>query len=269
MITKTYYLKDYYPKLKYNPYIEITMLDEIIGKDFSRCAIIVPGGGYDVVSKREGDPICLEFLRRGYKSVKLVYSVDPINHKINYPNQVLELMAAFDFLLEHKEELKISGDIVLCGFSAGGHLVGTYSYLYKNKALMEELGITRNLKPKAVVLAYPVVTMVGATHQDTKDVITGKNHNLDQLLSIELNVDSTYPKTFLWATKEDELVPISNTILLDEALTKHGVTHKTIIYGHGCHGLALANKLTTPLGRSEEKAVANWINEALDYLDEV
>lgn len=271
METKKYYLKDYYPNLKYNPYIEITKIDEIEGKDTSRCVIVVPGGGYDVVSKREGDPICLEFLRQGYKSVKLVYSTDAINHSINYPNQVLELMATVDFLRKNSNSLKINKDkIVLCGFSAGGHLAGIYSYLYKDKDLQKSLGVLEhNLKPNALVLSYPVVTLIDDTHEGTKNVITGCNKSLEKLLSIELNVSSDYPKTYLWSTKEDELVPISNTIMLDEALKKNGVYHKTHIFEHGCHGLALGNKLTVPFGTKENDEISIWINEALEFLDEV
>ena len=260
------FLKNLYPKLKYNPYIEITNIEPILGKTCNRVAIIVPGGGYDNISNREGDPIALEFLKMGYTTIKLVYSTDNVNHSINYPHQVLELLSTIDLAKKRYPESKI----VLCGFSAGGHLAGIASYLYKQDSLIKMIGIGKNSKADALVLAYPVVTLVGKTHEGTKNVITGGNKSLNHLLSIDENVTSDFPKTFLWSTYSDELVPISNTISLDRALNDNNIKHKTIIYENGPHGLALANKLTVPLGVGDyNKDIANWINEAHKFLDEV
>ena len=40
--------------------------------------LVIPGGGYGMVSAREGEPIALSFLNKGYNSFVLTYSVAPI-----------------------------------------------------------------------------------------------------------------------------------------------------------------------------------------------
>lgn len=266
MEVKKVFLKDYYHNLSYNPYIEITTIFPIIGKLKKRIMVVIPGGGYDVVSTREGDPICLEFLKRGYISCKLVYSTDSINHSITYPNQVLELMAAIDYLKNNYPLYSIS----LCGFSAGGHLAGSFAYLNNYKALLAILGINNDLRVDALVLAYPVVSMVESWEEATRSVVTGNNSDLFDLLSIEKHVDKNYPPTYVWTTKDDDLVSSNNTIMLDKALTKYDVKHKTHIFDSGVHGLALATPLTVPFGVDDyDKEISSWIDEASNFLDEV
>lgn len=267
-----FYLKEYYPSLKYNPYIELSEIDHAYSSKKAKVAVIVAGGGYDIVGVREGDPICLEFLLDGYKSVKLVYSVDPINHSINYPNQVLELMAAVDFLKTRSDELNIDSDkIVLVGFSAGAHLVGVYSYLYKDIKLRSILEISGDIKPNGVVLSYPVVNLVGDTDSSTKAIITGNNKDLERLLSIDLNITNDYPPTYLWVTKSDSEVSVDGVKSLDRELCINKVKHKTHIFETGCHGLGLGTLITVPGGNKElvNREVQGWIDEAKEFLNEV
>jgi dipeptidyl aminopeptidase/acylaminoacyl peptidase len=48
------------------------------------------------------------------------------------------------------------------------------------------------------------------------------------------------PKTFLWHTAEDDVVPVENSYLYAMALNKHKIPHELHVYPYGAHGLGLA-----------------------------
>ena len=54
--------------------------------------IVVPGGGYHMVSKREGEPIASAFLARGFQAFVLTYTTAP--EGAAYPDQLIQLAAA-------------------------------------------------------------------------------------------------------------------------------------------------------------------------------
>ncbi|NQZ58654.1 MAG: prolyl oligopeptidase family serine peptidase, partial [Lentisphaeraceae bacterium] len=59
------------------------------------------------------------------------------------------------------------------------------------------------------------------------------------MLSIEHAVHQNTPKTFLWHTAEDALVPVENTYLYAMALSRHKIEHEVHVYPHGEHGIGL------------------------------
>ena len=52
------------------------------------------------------------------------------------------------------------------------------------------------------------------------------------------------PPVFLWHTVSDSSVPVENSLLFANALTKHKVPFEMHIYPEGPHGLSLANRQT-------------------------
>ena len=81
--------------------------------------VICPGGGYEMTSDREAEPIAMQYLARGYHAVILRYSVEPAR----YPLALLQLAKSVAFLRKNAAEFHIdTNKIVLQGFSAGGHL---------------------------------------------------------------------------------------------------------------------------------------------------
>ena len=86
--------------------------------------IVVPGGGYAFVSKREGEPIALAFMGRGFHAFVLTYQIGG-EYGESYPEQLFEVAASVDYVRKHAEELCVNPDeIFVVGFSAGGHLTG-------------------------------------------------------------------------------------------------------------------------------------------------
>ena len=81
--------------------------------------IICPGGGYGFVSPREAEPIALRYCGAGFHTFILDYSTAPAG----WPAACCELAKAVAYVRSIAEEHHIDKDkIVVCGFSAGGHL---------------------------------------------------------------------------------------------------------------------------------------------------
>ncbi|MBP5304783.1 MAG: prolyl oligopeptidase family serine peptidase, partial [Lachnospiraceae bacterium] len=81
--------------------------------------------------------------------------------------------------------------------------------------------------------------------------------SLRDKMSIDLHVTSEYPKTFVWACDDDDLVPPSNAWRKYEALKAAGVEAKLGTYPTGGHGCA------TGKGTSAE----GWVEEMLDFFE--
>ena len=118
--------------------------------------LICPGGAYERTSYREGEPVALHFLERGYHAGVLRYSTAP-HH---FPTQILELGQAVLKLREMAEEWNIDMDrLVVQGSSAGGHLAASYGVFWNHEFMAEELGAEdADLRPRGLMLSYPVIT---------------------------------------------------------------------------------------------------------------
>ncbi len=225
-------------------------------------ALVVPGGGYAMVSEREGEPVALRLLAEGFVVGVLSYSVQK-----SFPVPFVEAAMAAAYLREHAEELGGSERLCVFGFSAGGHLAGMLSVLQRDPALSilkEHLPFAR---PDAAVLCYPVVTLGGFTHAGTAEVISGGEEGLRARLSLENAVKRDAVPAFLWHTVEDAAVPVENTLLLAAAYRRAKVPFELHLFERGVHGLALADGETAN-GRDaffNEEAQA-WLPLALAWL---
>lgn len=81
--------------------------------------LVIPGGGYEMTSDREAEPIAMQFLAAGFNAFVLRYSVKPSV----FPVALLEAAEAVRRMRAHAAEWHVDGDrIAVIGFSAGGHL---------------------------------------------------------------------------------------------------------------------------------------------------
>ena len=82
--------------------------------------IIVPGGGYEKVSRREGEPTAMQFIARGFQAFVLNYTVGG-EKGASYPEQLFEVAACVDYVRKNAAEYGVnSKEIFVIGFSAGG-----------------------------------------------------------------------------------------------------------------------------------------------------
>ena len=214
-------------------------------KDWKRPAlIVVPGGGYGMVSKREGEPIAFEFLSRGYQVFVLTYTVGGEKGEY-YPEQLLQLSAAVDYVKKNAEAMNVNpNEIFAVGFSAGGHLVGDLAV--ECDTVSEKAGFALNARPTAVGLIYPVISDIEGHIGSYNNLLYGYTDEAkaELLKTLRLNerVTENTPPAFLWATAEDKTVPASNAIRYAAACASNGVPYELHILPQGRHGLSTGSK---------------------------
>ncbi len=238
---------------------KVTLESYIIGKN-APTVLVCPGGAYKFVSdSNEGKPFAEKLNARGYNAFVLFYSVGSGNGRYPYP--LKDVARAMQFIKSKATELQINADeISLMGSSAGGHLCAFFGVQYE-RFESEYDGIEYSLKPKAIVLTYPVITMGELTHKLSRKIFLGSFSGKTERegASVNLQVTKDYPPTFMWHNKDDQSVPVENSIMLHEALENLGVKNEMHLYETGGHGIGLA----------EGKDAEGWIEKAIDFLDSV
>ncbi len=279
MQTSTFSLNACYPGLAANgadPKVTMYLQEDITESDCKGmlrptprpALIILPGGGYHHVGRREGEPIALAFMPLGFNCFVLDYSVAPHT----YPQALREVTALVDLICKNSQSWNINTDkIVLCGFSAGGHLAASYCTVRDRKE------ITDFLEPQpvcAAILGYAVTSahvpnyhggsyrnLLG-TQEPTQEQLDA--HSLDAFVSKELT-----PPTFLWHSATDRSVPVAGTLRYGEALAAQDIPFEIHVFPAGRHGTGTADRqgvhdYTDP----ENQYVSQWIDLAKGWLNQ-
>lgn len=214
-------------------------------KEKRPCMIVVPGGGYCVVSPTEGELVALKFYEKGYQVFMLTYTTNFLQMVPLKDQPLKDLSRAVRFVRRREEEFHVTADqIAICGFSAGGHLCASLCVHYED--VQEENtfygGISN--RPDAAILSYPVITSGEYAHRGSFDSLLGFAPSEEELeyWSLEKQVTAHTPPCFLWATATDELVPVENSELFVKALKEKGITYALHLFSYGKHGLSLANE---------------------------
>ena len=231
------------------------------------CILLCPGGAYQHVADREGEPVAMHFLAEGYCVFVLTYSVAP--HR--FPTQLLEVAAALELIHEKSADWKCDPNrTAIMGFSAGGHLAAHYSNAYD---CPEVRAVFPESKPvQASVLCYPVISAdPKVTHIESIENVSGRSLAEEALpaFSCDKLVSGKTPPTYLWTTAEDQLVPVMNTILYAQALACHGVPFELHIYPHGLHGLATVDAETCDSLSPEVARAHQWLANAKRWLKQM
>lgn len=231
--------------------------------------IICPGGGYEHLSDREGEPVAMQFLSMGYHSFVLHYSLAPDG----FPFPQMELALAISYIRSHAQEWLVDPDkIIVSGFSAGGHLACSLGAFWNQEFLYGPLKLTpEEIRPNGMILGYPVITAGPYCHAGSFQKLLGtraEDETMRRMVSLEHQVGTHTPKTFLWHTSTDAAVPVKNSLLLAEALTEHGVSVEMHIFPTGCHGLSLATgEVSGDDGRYMEPQCQSWISLVKTWLE--
>lgn len=214
-------------------------------------AILVPGGGYYMVSSFiEGVPVARKLNQLGISAFIVYYRV---KKKAAFPAPMDDLATAVKEIFSKAGEYCLETEnYSVWGASAGGHLTASFG--------TENMGYAKYQLPKpgALVLAYPVVTMVREkTHMGSRDILLGKNadEKMEALTSVEQHVNGNYPRTFIWCSDDDNVVNPDNTRDMVAALEKAGVAVQSKIYHGVAHGA----------GPATGTAAENWISEAVTF----
>ncbi len=232
--------------------------------------LICPGGGYEKLSYREGEPLAVHFLSKGYHACVLRYSVAPVR----YPVPLLELGEAMKTIHQHAEEWSVDRELIfLHGASAGGHLAGMLGAFWNQEWLAERLGtFADHLKPAGLLLSYPVITArEGEGHLPSFRNLLGENWESERMkYSLELLVNKDTPPAFLWHTGTDATVPVINSIRYTMAMQEKGIPAELHIFPEGEHGLSLASPLVERFdGSGVQECCQSWIDLADEWIQRI
>ena len=261
-------LKDYYP-VKGGTLKAITMSIPFDGdvENWKRPAVIVvPGGAYRMVSKREGEPVATEFLAKGFQTFVLTYLCSP--DEVSYPEQLIELASAVDYVKKHAEEYSVNLDeIFVIGFSAGGHLTANLAVEHQNAS--EKAGVELDCKPTAVGLCYPVISQktgyVGSHDNLLCQYTEEEKAILSKKLDLDEQVSDLTPPAFIWTTKEDSCVPCENSLLFATALAKRKIPFELHVYPCGDHGASTGSFEVNLRMNDKVNRLSQWIDNCIEF----
>jgi acetyl esterase/lipase len=258
--------------------------------------IICPGGAYFKTTDREAEPVAMRFATLGYNAFVLRYNTyygDKIidrknpplgNEKAAYPQPLYDLAKAMLTIRENAENWFVDTDkIILCGFSAGGHLVSSMGVHWQDEVLTSKFCVDSELfKPSALILGYPLTDYIlmkkevntdnpgaAAFHEIANKVVFGKTNPTDEelmKLSPANYVSDKTPPTFLWHTADDESVYVSNSLSFANMLTKYKVPYELHIFESGVHGLSLAHETTAANNKHINTDCQVWFDLATSWL---
>lgn len=223
--------------------------------------ILCPGGAYYDLSERESESMALQFLAMGYHAAVLNYSCTPAL----FPVALMELALSVKYVREHAKEWYVDNDkIIVLGCSAGGHLAASLGVFWNADWLAKGIGVDSSqnnlIRPNGMILCYPVITAGEYAHRGSMYNLTGGDKELLETVSLETQVSTKTPKTFIWHTFEDQGVLMENSLLMVSALRKAGVPTEFHLYPRGEHGLALANHLTEKAnGAGVQEECVSWL----------
>lgn len=246
--------------------------------------IVCPGGGYAFTSDREAEPIALKFNSIGMHAVVLWYTVyDQVK---NVPQHALvEAAACVKYIREHCEEWLVDYDqIIICGFSAGGHLALSLAVKWNQPWLCEALHTTSDqLKVNLCILGYPATMAEKVFDEDDlgfasaliKEPNTANErfYGVKQPTEKELTeyhllnfVSEATPPMFVWHTYEDVLVDVNHSLMLGVKLREMHVPFEMHIFEKGEHGLALCDRTTARKASHHNDHVIHWFDLCEEWM---
>ena len=247
-----------------------------------RAMLVIPGGGYGMVSEREAEPIARKFYAEGYNTFTLTYSVTDrsknpdriIDKKIGMPKPLLEASKAMALIRRNAEKYNIDPDkIAIIGFSAGGHLAATLSTMWHLDFVKENAGIEYGEnKPNAAILSYPVITADAVTgHEGSYKNLLGTLENYEEnveFYSPAKRVDENTCPCFFWHTAGDTCVPVESSLVMSAALSKAKIPFEVHIYPGGVHGYSTCEP-DVLRGEKPKDAVhaSEWVRNAVRWLE--
>jgi acetyl esterase/lipase len=229
-----------------------------------RAILIIPGGGYEWVSRREGEAVALRFLGLGYNAYVLHYSTRSESDN-TYPVQLYEAVGAVKIIhLLQEEDYTDLNDLSICGFSAGGHLCALLGLIGNNLEYREAFDFAEPFPINAIAPIYAVLSNRVETIRGSFDNLIGESGTKPEAISPDLLVTKKSPRLFLVASSNDELVPIVNSLSLAMAYAKKKLPFEIHIWEKAPHGFSVGNE-TVGFGPGQlNEELLKW-PELLDY----
>ncbi len=240
--------------------------------------LVCPGGGYGALSAREAEPIARRYMGYGFNTAILYYTINnrfgksgnadypSVDKESGLPMPLIEVATSISLIREHAEEWNTNPEqIAVIGFSAGAHLAGMSGILWNKEGLQARIGKDNN-RPNALLLIYPVSSGVDRPHKGSFINLLDDDAPSEEKLieySLEKQVSSTTPPTYLFHTLADGIVPCENSLMLARALKENNVNCELHLLPELNHGISLGEGEVWPEAHPYN---ARWVNWSLDWL---
>lgn len=230
--------------------------------------IICPGGGYaQLAIGHEGYDVAKRLNEMGVAAFVLKYRL-PNTRSQPDPSiaPLLDVQQALRLVRSQASKYNLNPDrIGVMGFSAGGHLAATAATHF-DKPVGSNPG-SESVRPAFSMLIYPVISFSDSLmHKGSRDNLVGATASAAQIkeYSNELRVTAQTPPTFLVHAEDDKVVPVQNSLVYYQALTRHNVPAEMHLYPKGGHGFGMNNSTTQDqwMERLREWLAANgWLTK--------
>jgi acetyl esterase/lipase len=229
--------------------------------------LVTPGGSYQrVVLDKEGSDLAVPFNEAGVTLFVLTYRLPGDGHDNGKDVPLADAQRALRLIRANAAEWGLKPDrIGVMGFSAGGHVAASLATgfarkVYDRQDAMDDL----SARPDFAVLGYPVITMKEpAVHKGSRKELIG-DHPSSELIeaySMEAQVSSATPPTFIFHADDDTSVLPENSILFYQGLKKAKVPANLHIFPSGKHGFGIRG--------AEGLPAAIWPRLTVDWLASV
>ena len=237
----------------------LTVYAPAVDRPNGTAVIVCPGGGYTNQSTlREGVQYARWLSTLGVTAFVLKYRQLEYGH----PAPLQDVLRAVRLVRSRAAEFKIDpARLGVMGSSAGGHLAACAGTLFdhpdgRTGAALDAV----SARPDFLILMYPVITMDDPyVHAGSRKALLGAHPEPAQLqlLSVEKQVTAATPPTLLIHTQEDKTVPIENSVLFFQALTRAKVPAEFYAFEHGSHGMGMKPEFGT---------ASDWPKRAEEWL---
>lgn len=224
--------------------------------------IIIPGGGYyKLTYDLNGFQIAKWFNTLGISAFVLNYRL-PISPDVRQRElaPLQDIQAAVKYLRKNAGQYGISPEQVgVIGTSAGGHLAAMASNIPTDYTGLKGDWATIPTIPDFAILVSPVIDLGEFAHVGSRDSLLGENASPEKIreYSMQNRVTEKTPPTLLVHAQNDKTVPVMNSILYYQAMTKNKVKGALFIFPEGEHKIGIMNK--TELTDNWKKLCSDWL----------
>nr|WP_294897016.1 alpha/beta hydrolase [uncultured Pedobacter sp.] len=139
------------------------------------------------------------------------------------------------------------------GSSAGGHLAASLGTIKDDYATVKDHYDPYSYKPDFLILVSPVIDMGTYAHKGSRDNLLGTNPSkeLIEKFSLQNQVTSYTPPTFIADAFNDKTVPPKNSLMFYSALLDNHIPTSFHVFPQGGHSIAV---------RNNPGSTALWVN---------
>ena len=208
--------------------------------------IICPGGGYERLAyNASGFQIAKWFNTFGVNAFVLKYRLP---NTPNLPNRQIvplqDAQRAMRIIRAHAAQWGIlENKIGIFGTSAGGHLAATLGTHLEDISSIKDSLDQVSFRPNFLILISPVIDLGKNAHAGSRNNLLGPHpsNTLVDKYSLQLQVTSATPPSFLVHAWNDPAVPVRNSFLFSQALLDSNVAVSFHEFPQGAHAIGLRN----------------------------